>query len=202
MSAILSEQKNSDETLKIQEHKKASALIPVAPVVFSSTSPAVQRELSMQTGSANKDKKEWLKKRWEKIVINTPSKRLMSTVLVEPDLIDNALIDDNLDYFKLHYKEHYPKKLRKALATACLCGSETIANFLLKKLKQSFTDEKNEYLLAYASASQNEEWVKKIAMQMAGSGLKMPDTIYSLASNYELVDDVINIFNKSSANKP
>jgi porphobilinogen deaminase len=63
--------------------------------------------------------------------------------------------------FKVHYKERYPKNLRNALIIACLCDSETSADFLVKKLKESFTDENTEYLSGYASAFQNEERIKK-----------------------------------------
>lgn len=182
-----------------QSPEKTLTSTPVTPIVFSSassTASLIQRVAPVQTASEDKGKKEWLQTRWEKIIVDTPSKRLISTVLIKPTRVDEALINDDLDYFKDNYTVDYPKK-RKALEIACLCGSEKIADFLLKKLKEEFTNKKNEYLLAYASASPNQEWAKKIAKKMTESGLTMSDTVYSLA-NGKLIDEIVNIFKEAS----
>jgi hypothetical protein len=112
--------------------------------------------------------------------------------------VNDALVEDNLDYFKFHYQEVYSSDLEEPLVRACLCGSENIANFLLKGLHASYTDEEYRYLLGYVSASPNETLAKTIAEQIAKEGLEMPDNITSLAASYGVIDEIKEIFRKSA----
>lgn len=166
-----------------------------APIVFSSTPlPTAEKGLDIQ----EVDKKKWLKERWEKIKSDTTEKRLMAPMVFQATHdVNNALIEDNLSYFELHYQEVYPDNLEKALARACLCGSEKIAESLLNKLASSYADERYQYLVGYASASPNQEFAKKIARQMANAGLEMPGVVIKLGS-YKLINEIKEIFKRPS----
>lgn len=140
------------------------------------------------------DKRDWLKKRWIKIGDSEETRLMRPIILKQPNILNNALIDDELDYFKAHYEKVYKDRPEQALARACLCGSEQVADFLLLDLlKSSYTDEKYPYLLNYICASSNLEWAKTVTKEMQQKGLVMPKHICRFA-NYETADIIRKIF--------
>jgi hypothetical protein len=140
----------------------------------------------------------WLKKMWGDTSLDSEEKRLIHPVIYNhTDPINMSIIIDDLDYFKIHYENRYKSNPGKAFAIACLCGSKQIVSFLMEKINFTYTNKAYDYLLSYVSASQNEEWTLQIATEMSQKGYGMPLDVYGLASNFEIMDKIEEIFNSN-----
>lgn len=148
------------------------------------------------------DKISRVQERWRK-QSDSIFKRLMACFLrdiIAP--LHISVASDNLDYFKNHYKD-FNLDLGKELARASMFGSRQVAEFIMKELNIGYTTAGYEYILAYASASKNEEWIKDIAMAMAKANLAQPKYMHTLADSYKNINIIKEIFEKKlPTNKP
>jgi ankyrin repeat protein len=147
-----------------------------------------------------KKKIEWLQNRWANEKSDTDELRIVGFVLrKELDILVNPLevsiVIDNVNLFKDSWKKRWEDKeeLKKLLKVAAVCGSERIATFLLEKLHANCTTEGYSFILVYACASENKEWVKKLATEMVKNNKAMPRDIYCHAS-HELIRLLKDIF--------
>lgn len=141
-------------------------------------------------------KKSMLKKKWEEIakygIGDCHEVRIISPILFRKlTPINVAIIADNLQYFKEKYVTS-PEVNKEKLEIACLCGSENIANFLLKPVKKPISY--YSFMLPYVAASMNEKWIEKIALEMKQKNIPMPDNIYNF-SDIKTINMIKNIFN-------
>lgn len=110
--------------------------------------------------------------------------------------VNTSILSNNLDYFRANYgKEYSDHKLLGLLPIVCLSGSNDIADFILEKLGQTYTSEGYDFILRYASASLNTDWVKEIARTMAKQGLKIPHCVFSPINSCEMMTNILSIFN-------
>lgn len=132
-----------------------------------------------------------LKARWNPKKDSTEARIMRPILSLHTSPLQYSVIADNLEYFKLHYKE---EKLEpeSALQIACLCGSRNITDFLLQEMNLNYLSPDHEYLLPYISASQNTEWMKDIATKMAQEGKSMPQDIIRLAAGkvFNMIRDI------------
>lgn len=134
----------------------------------------------------------WLKEKWNNARDSHPA-RLICPMLSEPvSAFHHSIISNNLGYFKLNYNKNEVNS-NALLAIACLCGSEDIANFLLKQLGSNYLSTENEYVLGYVLASQNTKWAKNIASTLALAGKKMPGDLRDFADR-SMVEAIGKIF--------
>ncbi len=137
----------------------------------------------------------WLKKRWDATQDSAPA-RLICPLLYAPAApLFHAVIADNFEYFKQNYNPE-SVNLNRILAIACLCGSEHIADFVLKQLKSNYLSPEQEYMLGYVAASMNTKWAENIARTMANAGKNMPASAQDFATD-QVVNSLEKIFNKS-----
>jgi hypothetical protein len=142
------------------------------------------------------EKLEWLTNRW----VNEEDSE--SARIIKPFLFSHAapfyqsIIADNLDYFKKLYNQEKAKiDTNLCLVTACLSGSQKIAELLLKDLHLDYlTPSCKDTLLGYVSASNNVEWAKKIAKAMAEAGESMPKSVYGEAASDGVIREISAIF--------
>jgi hypothetical protein len=139
-----------------------------------------------------KEKMEWLQNKWKNRNYGLLANLICPIIFNKVKPIYIAIIADNINYFKLYYESEC--KLKEALSMACLCGSQQIADFLLKTLNQSYLSKENEYTLGYVTTSPNIEWAKNIATQMAKAGKSMPKSVYGKESDDDVIDIIENIF--------
>ncbi len=145
-------------------------------------------------------KMTWLKNRWEKeLKKDSTAGRLIAPIIFRQTTpINVSIIADNIDYFRDRYQEACGDDLERALQRACLCGSRNVADFLLEKLGSSYIDKGCEYVLAYACASMNEEWIREIASAMANAHREMPNLVFLFEKRREKIHAIQDIF----SNKP
>ncbi|AYV75332.1 MAG: hypothetical protein Terrestrivirus1_206 [Terrestrivirus sp.] len=150
------------------------------------------------------DNHKWLITKWKKRGDCYP-KRLLGNILSDtPSLINISIINDDIDFFKLNYKSTYDDEhsLKKALAKACLCGSQKTGEFIINELKiinyntdWLYWDETfDHWIFCFVSASQNVKWAEEIATIMKNNGEKMPDSIYSYCRTYSVIKKLKIIF--------
>lgn len=108
-----------------------------------------------------------------------------------------SILSDNLNCFSNNYLKEYGDNLLKPLMIACLSGSRNIADFLLEKLDKTYVSEGFDFVLTYAAASFNTEWVKEIASKMAEANLNIPDHIFSVSSP-GMVEIILECFRSAS----
>lgn len=111
--------------------------------------------------------------------------------------VNTSILSDNLSYFEAHYEKEYGDNPTKALTLACLCGSKNVADFLLRKLGKTYLSEEFDFVLGYAAASFNVEWVKEIAFAMVSNKIPMPRFVYSSVNSQEMVDEITKIFSRA-----
>lgn len=150
------------------------------------------------------DKLNALQNEWKKWIEKGDSieLRLISPILFQKTTpINLSIIADNLQYFKENYKKSYENNLEKALQIASLCGSQAIAEYLLKELKVDFADKKYDFVLSYASASLNDEWTLNLANTMKNVEKDLPSEVYLFCHDIDLLDNIKSIFNETKKDK-
>lgn len=159
----------------------------------------IMKAMGTDTAAYN-DKISQVQVRWKKEK-DSPVKRLMACFLrdiIAP--LDVSVAADNLDYFQNHYKD-FNLDLKKELNRACIFGSRQVAEFIMKQLNVDYTTENYGHILAYASASKNEEWIKEIATMMAQANFPKPKFLSFLADSYENIDIIEEIFKKKTTER-
>lgn len=135
-----------------------------------------------------KEKILWLQEKWGGLSKNFGDshelRNISSCVFDTITPLNAAIIVDNLAYFKEKYIQD-TEKTYKLFQIACLCGSEGIANFLYEKLE---TKPEPSTLLQLVSASQNQEWAKKIAKEIK----TIPDEVYLFCTEKKVRDAIKN----------
>lgn len=150
-----------------------------------------------------------LRKKWEKL---GKEDEYEETRIISPYLfnkrkitpVNTSILSDNLEYFKNNYKKEYGEgDLVELLEVACLSGSKMIADFLLKKLGKTYVSEDCQFVLNYAAASFNIDWVKEIANEVSRQEIIIPDHIYSNMNSPEVINEIVSIFSVNQrGNRP
>ena len=156
-------------------------------------------KLLLETGEASRFSKTlaWLKIRWQQKKDSACARIILPLIFHDVSDVDISLIGDSVQNFKKYYKEGaYATCPDIALQRACLCGSKRVTEFLLEELHLSYLSEGCENLLSYVAASPNDTWAKEIAKALATAGKEIPDSIYGLASNDQIIFAVLEIFKK------
>jgi len=161
---------------------------------------AIKEAIGVDTSLFDK-KMGWLQKKWTKAKDSRVARLICPIVLHNTTPINISIITDNLEYFEKNYQDQYENNLDKALARACLCGSQKIAEFLLEKLHANFTNENYEYAFGYASASMNDEWVDEIATAMAAANKDMPKSVFVVGNDIKTIDKIRKIFKEKDSIK-
>ncbi len=161
---------------------------------------AIKEAIGVNTSLFDK-KMGWLQKKWTNAKDGRVARLICPIVLHKTTPVNISIIADNLEYFEKNYKDQYENSLDKALARACLCGSQKIAEFLLEKLHANFMTENYEYVFGYASASMNNEWVEKIATTMAAANKDMPKSIFIVGNDIKTIDKIRKIFKEKHSIK-
>lgn len=156
------------------------------------------------------DHHTWLINKWRKRDDCYPKRLLGGIISDKPSLISLAIINDDIDYFKLNYKSIYDTmhSLKKALASACLCGSQKIGEFLISELKiidyntdWLYWDETfDHWIFCFVLASKNVAWAEEIAIIMKKNRDKMPDDVYSYCNTFSMIKKIKNIFDTGNDN--
>ncbi len=157
----------------------------------------VETELSEEAVGKNKDvyfsNLKWLQNHWNGIDDNAAAREICPLIYNSIAPLVQAIIIDNLEFFK---KEFLKEKVDASafLPIAYLCGSQKIAEFLLKEMKQDYLSSGNDFILGYVSASQNIAWAKSIASLYVKSGREMPDSVRELAGGlvYKTLKEIFN----------
>ena len=144
-------------------------------------------------------KLNWLKEKWSNATDSVYT-RSINPIIGNTNAINSSIIEDDLNYFQVHYKENYGSCLELAMEAACLCGSRRIAEFLLIELNLDYLSEGYEHILSYVSASMNSSWAGNIANAMARAGKKIPQSVYGLAHRDSVLDTIVGIFESAKLN--
>ncbi len=135
-----------------------------------------------------------IKEKWAHQSDSTPA-RLMGNLLSSniPPLY-HSIVADNVEYFRKNY-DITKVNSNELLAIACLCGSQKVADFLLKKLNLNYLSPGYEYILTYAATSNNIDWVKKIAEVMSQDQKEIPKDLAAFA-DFSVINTIEEIFER------
>lgn len=166
--------------------------------------PKIYPEAVGENVKEYEEKLKWLKEKWNDEDDNHEV-RLISHIYHTISALNQAVIADNVSYFKEHLYKYYKKGdsyLHELLATACLCGSKQVAEFLLKEFNEDYFSKGNDFILGYVVASPNLEWAEEIATKLAKSGRSMPGDVivYANMSTMDKLEEIFNT-NKEMKNK-
>ena len=142
-----------------------------------------------------KSKLDWMQNKWgtfSKGFGDCHEVRIIGPVIIGTLTPLNAsIIMDNLTYFKEKYETSDNEHNFKNFQIASLCGAENIANFLFEKLESKPDDST---ILTYVSASQNEEWAKKVATEMKKKDLPIPKGVSLYCTESSMKDAIHTVF--------
>lgn len=135
----------------------------------------------------------WMKSKWANIGNTFGDReelRMMGAVFASTASSARlSIVADNIDYFANHYSADADRNnLIYDLKLACLCGSRSIAEFLLKKLNANYTSDGFEFVLSYAAASMNKDWVLDIANVMKGRTIS--SDLYVICEDLEFISQI------------
>jgi hypothetical protein len=136
---------------------------------------------------------EWLKEKWGNARycnMGEETTMMHAILFMSSTPLHNAVLADNLSYFKRHYK-HGAEYAELFLIEACLCGSRNVAEHLLATLKSNYKAFPDS--LAYIAASMNTKWAKEVAHLLAKQKVPMVMDVYRLAED-PIADEIVGIF--------
>lgn len=117
-------------------------------------------------------------------------KRIVTSVIYELNHLHIAIIMDDVSFFE---DTHINLHLEDLLYKACLLGSKHVVEFLMNKLGYTYV-KNGKYILPYITASDNRNWSIQVALIMAENGQNKPNDIYSMSRSFDIIEDLINIF--------
>jgi hypothetical protein len=83
------------------------------------------------------------------------------------------------------------------LAIACLCGSQQVAEYLLKELGKNYLSPNYEYMVDYVAASENATWAVVIARKLVEAGREMPEML--VTENETVLEILARVFQPAPA---
>lgn len=166
---------------------------------------AEEQKLSMEAIGTTREsylaKIKWLQENWKGKSDSTATRIICPLIYHNLDFFGQALIADNGDYFQKEYiKIKTTVNPNELLALACLCGSQRVAEVLLKDLGKDCLSPDYAYMLDYVAASRNTVWAVSIARTLVAAGRKMPKM---LVTEDEVVLEVLTkVFQPSTVTGP
>jgi hypothetical protein len=118
---------------------------------------------------------------------------LLFTDLSMLGIVNLAILADNLEVYKNHGWQE-GKYWRQHLDLASLLGSRNIGEFIIDNKKAVFLKEDYEQILGYISLSFNNAWTIDFSRSMKQDHMTMPDSIYTLCDDYDLLQEIKRIF--------
>lgn len=168
-----------------------------------------KRELAIEEAAGEEYSKfelklKKLRSKWESIAKKGEYEetRIISPLLQKITPIGAAIINDNLEFFKkVHEKECEDKTMLLPLQQACLCGSERIASFILEELKRNYTSDGYLFVFGYATASDNVEWVERMASELVSNGETLPAYVHAICTNEVILQKIVDKFKANRSTK-
>lgn len=141
-------------------------------------------------------KREALQEKWRDME-DSYERRDMSNLLFTDlsmlGIVDLAILADNIEVYKSQgWKEG--KYWRQHLDLASLSGSRNIGEFIIDSKKEFLVKDDYEQILGYITLSFNSCWAIDFSSKMKKDNMTMPDNIYTLCDDYDLLQDIKKIF--------
>lgn len=142
--------------------------------------------------------REILQSKWREME-DSYEKRDISTLLFADfsklGIVDLTILADNISVY-LHKGWRDGKFWKQHLDLASLLGAKNIGEFIMESKKGYLTAGDHEQILGYISLSSNKEWAIDFAKKMKANNMSMPDSIYAVCDDYDLLQDIKKVFFK------
>ncbi len=143
------------------------------------------------------EKREKLRDKWLEMDDSEERRDLSGLLFSDMRLLSSlylAILSDSMELFVSQWKPDDPS-WRKLLDISCLAGSKNIAEFVINEKKDFLTDEDYGFFLGYISVSFEHDWAIDFAEKMKEKNMEMPEHVYTLCSDLDLINEIKSVFN-------